>query len=151
MPQTCHHCGKSTSQNLVIFNHLPFCCSGCKMVYRLINESDLANFYSLYPKKGNRPRKGRNYPFLQDKSFRKKWETFRQGEKVQITLAIPSIHYSACIWVLEHLPQMEEGILNAEVHFTKRKLMLFFDENRGRMWIQIETCFVEAVLSGPMT
>lgn len=130
MPQTCHHCGKNTSQNLIIFNHLPFCCSGCKTVYRLINESDLANFYSLYPKKGNRPLKDRNYPFLQDESFRKKWETFREGKKVQITLAIPGIHCSACIWVLEHLPQMEEGILNAEVHFTKRRLILFFDENR---------------------
>lgn len=133
MPQTCHHCGKDTSQNLVIFNRLPFCCSGCKTVYCLIHENELGNFYSLYPKKGNKPHKKQNYPFLEDKSFRKKWETFREGEKVQITLNIPSIHCSACIWVLEHLPQIEKGIQSAEVNFTKRKLILFYDEKKIKL------------------
>lgn len=133
MPQTCHHCGKDTSQNLVIFDRLPFCCSGCKTVYCLIHENELGNFYSLYPKKGNKPHKKQNYPFLEDESFRKKWETFREGKKVQITLNIPSIHCSACIWVLEHLPQIEKGIQSAEVNFTKRKLILFYDEKKIKL------------------
>ena len=130
MAETCHHCGKSTFPNPVVFDDLQFCCVGCETVYHLIHGKNLGAFYSLYPKKGNTPFKAQDYPFLKDREFRKKWETFREGKKVQVTLAIPSIHCSACIWVLEHLSEMEMGILNAEVNFTKRKLHLFFDESQ---------------------
>ena len=95
-----------------------------------MHEKELGRFYSIYPEKGNTPADRQNYPFLQDADFRKKWETFREGKKIRISLSIPSIHCSACIWVLEHLSQMEEGILNAEVDFTHKKLHLFFDESQ---------------------
>ena len=130
MDQCCHHCGKISDGRKIVFDNHFFCCNGCRAVYRLIHDKDLGAFYDLYPKSGNAPATLQNYPFLDDVDFCSQLENFRLGEKVQIIIAIPSIHCSACIWILENLSSIDPGILHSEVQFSKRTLSLYYDESQ---------------------
>lgn len=130
MSRVCHHCGKSNNNAGITFDNLYFCCQGCKAVYRLIHKNELGDFYDLYPNKGNIPSRASNYAFLDDKIFCQKLEEFRAEDQVQISLSVPGIHCSACIWILENLPRIKSGIVRAEVQFSNRILSLFFDESK---------------------
>ena len=43
----CYHCGDNCGQSALIFEDKSFCCSGCKMVYTILSENGLSNFYKL--------------------------------------------------------------------------------------------------------
>ena len=45
--QTCIHCGDDCGKHPVIWDEKPFCCSGCSMVYQLLNENELCSYYSI--------------------------------------------------------------------------------------------------------
>src|SRR5215203_4916438 len=44
---TCFHCGDSCVENKIVFDQHPFCCDGCKLVYTLLKENDLCNYYDI--------------------------------------------------------------------------------------------------------
>ncbi len=43
----CEHCGLECSSDNIRLGEQIFCCEGCKMVYSLINENGLCNYYNL--------------------------------------------------------------------------------------------------------
>src|SRR5690606_3477531 len=44
-----------------------------------------------------------------------------------ITFYIPAIHCSSCIWLLEHLYKLAEGIKSSKVDFMKKQASVTFD------------------------
>src|SRR5690606_11828597 len=45
----------------------------------------------------------------------------------KITLRIPAIHCSSCIWLLENLYRLRDGVLASRVSFFKKELALSYD------------------------
>ena len=132
--KNCHHCGSPTTKIVVKKDALRFCCHGCLTVYEIMQQHDLSDFYKHFPNKGLAPKKNpQQYAFLADTSLWEEWVRFREDSKVSVSLFIPSIHCSACIWVLEHLQHIEPAIVSAHVQFSKRTLHLVFDESQKSM------------------
>jgi len=52
---------------------------------------------------------------------------FKQGDIRRVRLFLPEIHCSSCIWLLEHLYKIHEGVLNSEVHFVKKECYITFN------------------------
>jgi len=52
----CFHCGDNCNNAVVAFDEKIFCCNGCKMVYSILHEQKLTQFYDLEEKPGGSQR-----------------------------------------------------------------------------------------------
>ncbi|HBX66490.1 MAG TPA: hypothetical protein DEG32_10165, partial [Balneolaceae bacterium] len=52
---------------------------------------------------------------------------FQNAEQLSITLYIPNIHCTSCVWLLENLQKLDSGVLQTNVNFLKRELSLLID------------------------
>ena len=118
----------------MIHDDMDFCCQGCATVYSLLSESGLQAYYRLGEETPgiSRRKSGRHtrYEFLDEPEMREKLLTFTDGQKSTITLSLPQIHCSACIWLLEHIQHLDPGILRSEVSFNRREATITFDEKQ---------------------
>ena len=44
---TCFHCGEDCRDESVTLEDKAFCCEGCKMVYGILSENDLCQYYDI--------------------------------------------------------------------------------------------------------
>lgn len=126
----CFHCGEDCAQQGVIKNDHNFCCTGCAMVYDILSENGLSSYYSIDSDNtsvGIRPRNKRDYSFLQNESIVSKLLDYESEEVCKITLDLPTIHCSSCIWLLENIGKLDKGIINARVNYLKKKCSISYN------------------------
>ena len=46
MQQNCYHCGASCDNSIPVEDKF-FCCAGCKMVFQLLDDNGMCNYYDL--------------------------------------------------------------------------------------------------------
>ena len=127
----CHHCGDNCDESIQSEDY-HFCCYGCKAVFELINQSELKSYYSetsIENKSLSEIKAERKYAFLENLDIQKQLLRFKSEELSVIKLFLPGIHCSSCIYLLEHLPQLESGVLRAEVNFIKREVTITYDHH----------------------
>lgn len=122
----CFHCGDVCDEKIV-FDSKSFCCHGCKTVYELLNSHELDTYYQLNQSPGakqNQPKS--DFSYLENETIVNRLLDF-QSEKVgKVTLFLPAIHCSSCIWLLENLPSLFSGIISSQVNFIKKKATISF-------------------------
>ena len=135
MSQSCFHCGDRVINNrYVVEDHL-FCCNGCKSVYLLLRDSDLDEFYQLEPGAGQKPtnQADHKYEFLNVESIASKYIAFENDQYISLTLFLPQIHCSSCVYLLENLAKIEPAIESCQTNFTKREATLTFDKHQLKL------------------
>lgn len=131
--QKCIHCGEDCGKYPIIWEEKPFCCNGCKTVYQLLNENKLYTYYEMENNPGVRVDEhefGSKFAYLEDDEIKAKLLEFKDGEYSKITLYIPAIHCSSCIWLLEHLNTLNKGITYSIVNFVKKEVSITFKEEQ---------------------
>jgi P-type Cu+ transporter len=128
--EKCYHCGELCEDGLVEFDEKPFCCNGCKMVYEILDENDLCNYYDLQNSPGI-TLKNRNYEqkfaYLDNLDIQNQLLNFSSENLNKIVFSIPTIHCSSCIWLLEHLSGLKEGINYSRVNFMRKEVSIDFN------------------------
>ena len=128
----CVHCGADCGNNPVVWNELNFCCNGCKTVYQLLNENKLYNYYNLEETPGIKVEAttefGNKYAFLDNDEVKEKLISFSEGSISKVKFYVPVIHCASCIWLLEHLQKLHNGIRHSFVNFTRKEVDITFDE-----------------------
>jgi len=125
---TCYHCGDPCGTKLIEYDEKDFCCRGCKAVYDIFQQNNLANFYALQAAAGSTPKKvAGKYDYLRADPIVEKLLSFKSDHLNIISLYIPAIHCSSCIWLLENLDKLASGILQTEVDFPKKSLRISFE------------------------
>ena len=77
----------------------------------ILNENDLAYYYDLENTPGTTPsRIEGKFDFLDNAQIVAKLLEFNEQKTQIVTLLIPSIHCSSCIWVLENLHKIHKGV-----------------------------------------
>src|SRR5690606_14613532 len=66
------------------------------------------------------------FNFLDNRDIVAKLLDFEEAETSIVRLYIPHIHCSSCIWILEHLTQLNEGIIASQVNFSQKKVTITF-------------------------
>jgi Cu+-exporting ATPase len=129
----CFHCGELCREKSLVQDEKTFCCSGCRMVYGILNKSGLCDYYEISEKPGIRlqetSRKGK-FDFLDHPDISAKLVRFREGNNCHVTFYLPQIHCSSCIWLLERIGKLHPGILHAHVNFLKKEADLVFKIDR---------------------
>lgn len=127
--QSCFHCGLEIPKNEEInFDEKKFCCTGCKTVYEIFSLNDLTSYYEFEKSPGATPQdiKGK-YDFLENESILAKILEFQEGNTAIVSLNIPHIHCSSCIWILENLNRLQPGISTSQVNFPEKKVRITFN------------------------
>ena len=127
----CYHCGDEVIGKGYFFDEKPFCCNGCKTVYQLLKDNNLGNFYTLESNAGAKPSESNQhkYAFLEVESIKSKFIDFEDETTARVTLFLPQIHCSSCIYLLENIAKIEPAILNCQVNFAKREASIVFDQS----------------------
>lgn len=126
----CLHCKEIlTPSNIQSYGE--FCCAGCRFVFNAISKSGLKDFYAYRDKLSEElPEKGTTlksrYVYLDDPDYQK--EILNDlGEGVySVVFKVQGIHCGACIWLLERIALVLEGVLRSEPSLLNRDLKIRF-------------------------
>ncbi|OXB19094.1 ATPase [Flavobacterium tructae] len=129
--QSCFHCGLTIPKNEVInFDEKKFCCAGCKTVYEIFSLHDLTGYYDFENAPGATPQDiTGKYDFLDNEAILSKVLEFQEGSTAIVSLNIPYIHCSSCIWILENLNKMQPGISLSQVNFPEKRVRITFNSD----------------------
>jgi P-type Cu+ transporter len=127
---SCYHCGEACNDKHIHSAEKLFCCEGCKMVYGIINENDLCDYYNLSENPGVKMKvhvRPEKFAFLDNETIASGLIHFRLGKQAHVTFYLPQMHCSSCIWLLEHLVKLNSGIVSSTVNFPKREVTIVYD------------------------
>ena len=114
-------------------NDKPFCCGGCRQVYLLINENNLCSYYDLDKNPGIKV-KGKfsnaGFAYLDDEATIQKLVQFSSPEQVNVVFQLPQIHCSSCVFLLENLHKINNGIISSTSNFQKKEIFIRYDPRR---------------------
>lgn len=129
----CYHCGLACPDEKIAIGEKYFCCNGCKTAYEILEDSDLCEYYDLNEAPGTTPAEfgyKEKYSFLDDEKTLNQLYQFVNENIATLTLTLPAIHCSSCIWVLESFYRINDGVTNSKVNFLKKHLNLSFDRSK---------------------
>ncbi|WP_142783605.1 heavy metal translocating P-type ATPase [Changchengzhania lutea] len=124
----CFHCGLDASNSNITADDKSFCCHGCKTVYEIFSANDLTCYYDLQQAPGATPNKlvGK-YHFLDNTKIVEKLLEFNNDTTQIVTLYIPHVHCSSCIWILENLNKLNPSIGASFVNFGKKTVRVTYN------------------------
>ncbi|MGI4742755.1 MAG: heavy metal translocating P-type ATPase [Janthinobacterium lividum] len=125
----CAHCGDACPPAPLCLAKKPFCCAGCRTVYELLDANNLCTYYKLDERPGLKVRAvelpGR-FDYLDSEAVQAQLLAFRSDTRARLTLTIPQMHCTSCIWLLEHLPRLNPGIVEARVQFLRKEITISY-------------------------
>ncbi|RMH64671.1 MAG: HAD family hydrolase [Calditrichaeota bacterium] len=128
----CYHCGEPCRDESIHLNDKVFCCSGCKLVYEMLEENNLCTYYDLDNAPGvtmRAPLFRDKFSYLDDPSIIQQLTDFSDGGISRVTFFIPSMHCSSCIWLLEKIYKLNPAIVNARVNFVKKEASFTYKDS----------------------
>tara|TARA_R110002049_G_scaffold71370_1_gene183879 strand:+ start:43301 stop:45676 length:2376 start_codon:yes stop_codon:yes gene_type:complete len=125
---TCFHCGLDASSANIVYDEKSFCCNGCKTVYEIFSANDLTCYYDLQQAPGATPKEIEGkYNFLDNAKIVEQLLEFNDENTQIVTLYIPHIHCSSCIWILENLNKLNPSISASIVNFGKKTVRITYN------------------------
>ncbi|PWA06126.1 heavy metal translocating P-type ATPase [Flavobacterium psychrotolerans] len=127
--QNCFHCGLDiVKTEEIIFDEKEFCCNGCKTVYEIFSLNDMTCYYDFEKSPGATPLDiNGKFDFLDNESIVSKLLEFQEDTTAIVSLNIPHIHCSSCIWILENLQRLQKGISTSQVNFPEKKVRISYN------------------------
>lgn len=140
----CAHCGLDCPDNGIRLGDAAFCCEGCRIVYQMLADNDLDSYYCAAPTDGSPGNRAAaaldpgDFDYLEDESLLARLLDFRSDTLAIARLNIPGIHCASCVWLLENLHKLDPGVLQSEVNFMRKELLLRFDPARTSLRAVVE-------------
>lgn len=125
----CFHCGlEIAQQDVILFDGKEFCCKGCETVYEIFNLNGLSSYYDIERSPGSKPLTDqKKYDFLDNQKIVDGLLEFNENETQIVSLSIPNIHCSSCIWILENLRKLRPEIVSSQVNFHEKKVRINYN------------------------
>jgi len=128
----CYHCGEDCRETIIAYEK-DFCCDGCKMVYEILNQTGMCNYYELSKNPGQSQRikvRENKFAFLDDEQIQKGLIVYKDENQTHVTLYLPQMHCSSCLWLLENLHRINENIISSKVNFTRKEADIVFNHKK---------------------
>jgi Cu2+-exporting ATPase len=135
----CAHCGDAVPRGLVdpAAEH-SFCCAGCRTVFEVLHAHGLGAYYNVLQAsaEGPQPRAqptGASYAELDDPAFARLHVRNERGGLASTLLYLEGVHCAACVWVVEKLPLVVPGSVEARLDLTRGLTRVTWDPTRTRL------------------
>lgn len=125
----CYHCGTPCRTGVIYKDERPFCCEGCELVYSLLKNEGLCNYYELQDHPGItriRPVRQDKFAYLDVREIAEKLYDYTDGDHTAVTFYLPAVHCSSCMWLLERLPKINKGISGSRLNFSAKEVTVHF-------------------------
>jgi len=129
----CFHCGALCDSETVKVEEKIFCCEGCRLVYELLEENNLCNYYQLHDRPGKTNENtilGDRYAYLDEVGISNQLILYKEDHTSHIKFHIPAMHCASCIWLLEHMNRLDSGIISSKSNFIKKEVHLVYDHTK---------------------
>jgi Cu+-exporting ATPase len=129
----CYHCGAPCITSSIAIEEKIFCCEGCKLVYEILNENGLCDYYKLQSHPGLaqiKSARSDKYAYLDSEDIAKQLYKFTNGDHTIVTFYIPGVHCSSCMWLLEHLHKVNNNIVESRLNFTTKEVTIHFSKTK---------------------
>ncbi|MFO1525526.1 MAG: heavy metal translocating P-type ATPase metal-binding domain-containing protein [Turneriella sp.] len=125
--ECCAHCGAAAAQ--ITSGDNRFCCQGCAQVYSILRDHNLLGFYDIGDNQieSLRGQPQGDYSYCDTDWFRKLFVREAGAGRYSIRLKLPAIHCAACVWLLEKLPEMLQGVTGARINYLRKEIVLTAD------------------------
>lgn len=123
----CYHCGEYTVSATIRIGEKIFCCQGCKMVYEILQENALCDYYSLNESPGISQRsivRRDKFAFLDEEKIAAKLINYKDEKHTHVTFYLPQMHCSSCLYLLENLHRIDAGIISSKVNFIRKEVSI---------------------------
>lgn len=139
---TCFHCGDECLSTTYVVGQKHFCCLGCKSVYSILSANNLCSYYNFNDHPGlTRARTDKRFDYLEEPGIVKELVDYADDNLTIVTLYIPHIHCSSCIWLLEKLNKFNSAILYSRIDFLKKQLNIKYDTKQLSLKQLVELLF----------
>ncbi len=137
---SCAHCTLPVPAGLVEQGApRQFCCQGCRTAFEVIHTCGLDRYYALLQEstkessgagRSVRPT-GRRYAEFDDPVFRELYvRPAPTGPVCTTDLYLENVHCSACVWLVERLPVVAPGVLDARLDIRRGMVRVTWDDSR---------------------
>jgi len=127
-PSVCAHCGLPAAAEVRTEAGRTYCCTGCATAAAVIRASGLEGFYALPERRpGAVHASGRGYAEFDHEAFQTAHRTRRPDGTAEITVYLEGVHCASCVWLVERLPLVVPGAVQAELDVTRGTARLVWD------------------------
>ncbi len=130
---TCFHCGDPCADEHRVHDGKDFCCHGCEVVYDLLNEAGLCDYYSLEQQPGVKQQTSvdeQRVELFELDEVRVRLVEFSEEGITRVRFHVPQMHCSSCIWLLENLHRIDPAVMRSRVSFADKELTVTFREHK---------------------
>jgi len=129
---SCYHCG-SNCDAVITLQEKAFCCEGCKIVFQLLDENGLCQYYELSKMPGISA-KGNyissKYDYLDNQAIQDQLIQFKSEGQHHVIFYLPQIHCVSCVWLLENLHKINHGIIQSQIQFEKKEVKVIYQPQK---------------------
>lgn len=129
----CYHCGEDCKNDTVLAHDKSFCCSGCKMVYEILQQNGMCDYYTISKNPGTSQKikvREDKFSFLDDNKIAASLIQFKDEGRTHVNFYLPQIHCSSCLWLIENLHRLEDAVISSKVDFERKEVDIVFDHRR---------------------
>lgn len=132
----CEHCANECKVSIYDDLGHRFCCRGCLSVFQVIHENNLQKYYQIknaqpFTQQEKIDFNSNDYSFFASDEFEQDY-TVKDDKLFTIKLFLEGVHCSACIWLLESLPSIIDGVVRSKLDFGKSLLVLSYRPEKVR-------------------
>lgn len=133
-PVCCVHCGLPVPAGLIDPQQShQFCCQGCRAVYQLIHGCGLDRFYRLRRELAaeSPPARttGRRYEEYDHRAFSEAYCQSLDDGSMATELYLEGVHCAACVWLVEKLPRLLPGVIEARLDLRRSLVQVRWDRH----------------------
>lgn len=128
----CDHCGLPVPEGLYEPDaEHQFCCNGCKTVFNVLHGAGLENYYrvrsAVDPDAEPAASTGSSYEELDDPAFTSTWVSQTDDHTSEVELLLEGMHCAACVWLIERLPRVADGVIDARANIRRRTVYVRYN------------------------
>lgn len=136
----CDHCGLPVPAGLVRHGAAQqFCCEGCRVAREIIAGCGLDAFYAMRKESEAAEQRtavkvtGRRFAEFDDPVFRDLYVRPLPEGLVTAEVCVPAAHCAACVWLLDRLPRMAPGTVEARLDLGRATVRLTWNETTTQL------------------
>jgi Cu2+-exporting ATPase len=155
--RACTHCGLDVPTALVVEGATEqFCCTGCSAAYAIITTSGLARYYEVRARAaganadgaggavntgraaGAGERAARSFAEFDDPAYDRLYcaracDASGATPRKSTEVFVEGVHCAACVWLIERLPRIVPGVIEARLDLGRSMVRLEWDAERTRL------------------
>ncbi len=132
----CAHCALPVPRGLIRLDQpRNFCCAGCDAAYAIIHGCGLEDYYRIRaqsPPTPSQPRLAptRRFDEFDDPVFHRLYITSDSHNLRSVDLILEGVTCIACLWLVERLPRVAPGVLDARLDMRRSLVRIRWDSHR---------------------